>query len=75
MDGYWAKTATCTAPIRQKPAGGSVLRDFLTYFRNRRGRAQAWERYVQAQRVLAIYRGSAAPQWHPDSYAQPGESE
>ncbi len=42
-----------------------MLRDFLTYFRNRRRRAQAWKRYVQAQRLLAIYRGPAAPNGTP----------
>jgi hypothetical protein len=75
MDGRSDKTETSTALIPLKLLGGSVLRDLLTYFRNRRRRAQAWQRYVQAQRLLAIYRRPAAPQWHPDSYRQPGEVE
>jgi hypothetical protein len=74
-DGRSDKTETFTAPIQSKQPGGSVLRDLLTYFRNRRRRAQAWKRYIQAQRLLAIYRSPAAPQWHPDSYRQPGEAE
>ncbi len=75
MDGRSAKTGTFTALIRLKPAGGSVVHDLLAYFRDRRRRAQTWQRYLQAQRLLAIYRGPAASKWHPDAYAQPGESE
>lgn len=75
MDGLSARTETFTALILLKRHGGSVVHDLLAYFRNRRRRAQAWQRYVQAQRLLAIYRGPAAPQWHPDSYRQPGEIE
>ena len=75
MDGLLAKTETFTALIPQILLGGSVVHDFLAYLRNRRRRAADWKRYVQAQRLLAIYRGPAAPQWHPDAYKQPGESE
>jgi hypothetical protein len=75
MGGRSDKTETSTAQIPLKLLGGSVLRDLLSYFRDRRRRAQAWKRYLQAQRLLAIYRGPAAPQWHPDSYRQPGEVE
>ena len=76
--------AIFTAQIRLKPLGGTVSIElpftdgrlnFQSFLRNRRRRAGAWERYIQAQRVLALHRGSAAAQWHPDSYAQPGESE
>lgn len=73
--GLSAKTGTSTAQTHLKLLGGSVLLDLLTYLRNRRRRAQAWERYLQAQRLHAIYRRPSAPQWHPDSYRQPGEVE
>jgi hypothetical protein len=76
--------AIFTAQIRLKPLGGTVSIElpftdgrlnFQSFLRNRRRRAGAWERYIQAQRVLALHRGAASAQWHPDSYAQPGESE
>ena len=76
--------ATSTAQIQPKLLGGNVSIElpfpdgrlnFQSWIRNRRRRARAWQRYIQAQRVLALHRGAAAAQWHPDSYAQPGESE
>jgi hypothetical protein len=84
MDGLLDKTGTFTAPTPLQLLGGTVSIElpfpngelnFQSWIRNRRRRAGAWKRYIQAQRVLALHRGAAAPTWHPDSYAQPGESE
>lgn len=84
MDGFLDKTATCTALIRNPWLGGSVSLELpfldgrlnvFTWIQRRRRRVAAWKQYVQTQRVLAIHRGGAAPRWHPDARAQPGEVE
>ena len=42
---------------------------------NAQGRQRALVRAVLISRLQASLRAAAAPQWHPDSYTQPGDVE
>ena len=42
---------------------------------NAQGRERAIVRAILVSRLQASLRAAAAPQWHPDSYIQPGEAE
>ena len=55
--------------------GARAMRELLHRLLRAQRRARDWKRYIQAQRLQAIYRRSTTPMWHPDGYTQPGESE
>ena len=55
--------------------GTRAMRDFFKRLRRAHQRARDWKRYIQAQRLQAIYRRSTTPMWHPDGHTQPGETE
>jgi len=48
---------------------------FNRWFAQRSREIAARDAHLQAQRHKPIRRTGPAPQWHPDSYAQPGEAE
>ena len=56
--------------------GGYVLEQLFYRAATRaRARRRALVRAVLLSRLQASLRATAAPKWHPDSYAQPGEAE
>ncbi len=57
------------------PRDISTYQAFIRWYAQRQRRAAARERLLQARRYAPIRRTGPAPQWHPDSYAQPGEIE
>ena len=57
------------------PRDLSTYQAFNRWFAQRAREAAARDAFLQAQRHKPFRRTGPAPQWHPDSYAQPGEAE
>jgi len=74
-------TATSITPSHRGHWGGDMpsdlrtYQDFLRWFEQRDRRSKARDAFLRASRYAPFRRTGPAPQWHPDSYAQPGEVE
>ena len=52
-----------------------TYQSFVKWFAQRVRESQSHESLLQARRRTPFRRTGPAPQWHPDSYTQPGEVE
>ena len=57
------------------PRDLSTYARFRAWYVQRQRRLAAWQRVHKTKRYEPFRRTGPAPQWHPDSYSQPGEVE